>query len=90
MKYMNNLNKTRKGFYRNNSEHYLYKKEMVPVEKLDLEKELDNRPLSRTLYKMNNKYTKSMDNLNRYYNVQDEENMSDIEHEGSIKINKRK
>ena len=90
MKYMNNLNKTRKGFYRNNSEHYLYKKEMIPVEKLDLEKELDNRPLSRTLYKMNNKYTKSMDNLNRYYNVQDDENMSDIEHEGSIKINKRK
>jgi hypothetical protein len=90
MKYMNNLNKTRKGFYRNNSEHYLYKKEMIPVEKLDFEKELDNRPLSRTLYKMNNKYTKSMDNLNRYCNVQEDENFSDNEIENTIKINKRK
>ena len=90
MKYMNNLNKTRKGFYRNNSEHYLYKKEMIPVEKLDFEKELDNRPLSRTLYKMNNKYTKSMDNLNKYCNIQEDENLSDIDHENTIKINKRK
>lgn len=90
MKYMNNLNKTRKGFNRNNSEHYLYKKEMIPVEKLDFEKELDNRPLSRTLYKMNNKYTKSMDNLNRYCKVQEDENISDNEIEETIKINKRK
>lgn len=90
MKYMNNLNKTRKGFNRNNSEHYLYKKEMIPVEKLDFEKELDNRPLSRTLYKMNNKYTKSMDNLNRYCKVQEDENISDNEIEDTIKINKRK
>jgi len=90
MKYMNNLNKTRKGFNRNNSEHYLYKKEMIPVGKLDFEKELDNRPLSRTLYKMNNKYTKSMDNLNRYCKVQEDENISDNEIEETIKINKRK
>jgi len=90
MKYMNNLNKTRKGFNRNNSEHYLYKKEMIPVEKLDFEKELDNRPLSRTLYKMNNKYTKSMDNLNRYCKVQEDESISDNEIEETIKINKRK
>ena len=90
MKYMNNLNKTRKGFYRNNSEHYLYKKEMIPVEKLDFEKELDNRPLARTLYKMDNKYTKSMDNLNRYCQVQEDENIIGNENENTIKINKRK
>ena len=90
MKYMNNLNKTRKGFYRNNSEHYLYQKEMIPVEKLDFEKELDNRPLSRSLYKMNNKYTKSMDNLNRYCQVQEDEKISDNDYEDAIKINKRK
>ena len=78
--YIDNLNKTRRGIQRNNSEeHYLYKKELAPVTKLDLDKQLDSRPFSgngRTNNKNNHKSAMSVDNstnYNNFNNGQDDE-----------------
>lgn len=62
IKYMNSLNKTRQGMLRTNSEGvYFYKKDMVPIQKLDLEKNLNENQK----FKRNNKINTSVDNLNK-------------------------
>ena len=62
IKYMNSLNKTRQGMLRTNSEGvYFYKKDMGPIQKLDLEKNLNENQK----FKRNNKINTSVDNLNK-------------------------
>lgn len=75
MKYMNSLNKTRQGLLRNNSSGlYLNKKDMVPITKLNLDRQMDkpfapkDKAKNKTMYKRNHKNTTSVDNLNKFYN----------------------
>ena len=70
-KYINRLNQTKQGFMRNNSEGvYFFKRDMVPIKKLDLDKQLENKPFSGTsTHKRNHKNTTSVDNRNNKYNI---------------------
>ena len=70
MKYMNSLNKTRQGLLRNNSQAiYLYKKDVMPITKLDLDKQMEKpfyvKDKTKILYKRNHKNSVSVDNLNK-------------------------
>ena len=76
MKYLNSLNKTRQGMIRNNSQGVnLYKKDMPPISKLDLEKQMDKTFSGKDKHlKKNHKNTASVDKLNKYYNNNDKDN----------------
>ena len=77
LKYMNSLNKTRQGLLRNNSQgYYIYKKDMTPITKLDLEQQMEKpfQNKEKTLYKKNQKNTSSVDNINKYYNKNENTN----------------
>ena len=81
VKYMNSLNKTRQGLLRNNSQgYYLYKKDMMPITKLNLDKQMDKpfygKDKTTTMYKKNQKNTVSVDNLKEYY--KNENNDKDV------------
>ena len=74
---MNSLNKTRQGLLRNNSQgYYIYKKDMTPITKLDLEQQMEKpfQNKEKTLYKKNQKNTSSVDNINKYYNKNENTN----------------
>ena len=70
-KYLNRLNQTKQGFMRNNSESvYFFKRDMVPIKKLDLDKQLENNPFSgTTTHKRTYKNTISVDNRSDKYNI---------------------
>ena len=81
-KYINDLNETRKVMNRNNSEeHYLFKKEAPPIRKLDLE----NRAFSN---KNSHKNTQSMDDLNNYYNINEDDSDNDYDDKNIIRVGK--
>ena len=64
MKYMNRLNKTRQGLLRNNSVGvYFCKKDMAPIQKLDLDKHINDRKM----FKRAHKKTSSVDNFKNKY-----------------------
>jgi hypothetical protein len=74
IKYMNSLNKTRQNMMRHNSEGvYFYKKDIAPITKLDLDKQINNM----TIYKRNHNKTTSVDNFNKHYKVDENENEND-------------
>ena len=83
IKYINSLNKTRQGLLRNNSQgFYLHKKEMMPITKLNLDKQMD-KPFSgkdetKTMYKRNHKNTVSVDNLKNHIKSDDKDKDAEI------------
>ena len=90
---MNSLNKTREGLLRNNSQGiYLYKKDMIPITRLDLDKQME-KPFSekekeKILYKRKNKNSQSIDNLNKYYNSNGNVENKESDKEKEIKEDK--
>ena len=84
IKYINSLNKTRQGLLRNNSQgFYLHKKEMMPITKLNLDKQMD-KPFSgkdetKTMYKRNHKNTVSVDNLKNHIKNDDQDKDAEID-----------
>ena len=93
MKYMNSLNKTRQGLLRNNSQGiYLYKKDMIPITKLDLDKQMEkpfsDKDKTKILYKRNHKNSASVDNLNKYYNKDSNVENKENDKEKEIKEDK--
>ena len=84
IKYINSLNKTRQGLLRNNSQgFYLNKKEMVPITRLNLDKQMD-KPFSgkdktKTMYKRNHKNTVSVDNLKNHIKNDDQDKDAEID-----------
>ena len=86
IKYMNSLNKTRKGLLRNKSQGFnIYKKDMISITKLDLDQQMEKpfQNKEKTMYKKNQKNTSSVDNLNKFYNKNGKKNWNDNKKDNS-------
>ena len=78
IKYMNSLNKARKDMFGNNYEgHVLFKREVIPVQKLDLDKQFEIMPYSinvKDSNKKNNKTTNLSVDIPNKININENKN----------------